>query len=50
MVDGICGSAIFNDQGGVIGFCRYAPKAGLFTDWCMSVAADHLIKGGYSIV
>lgn len=50
MVDGICGSAIWNHEGDVLGLVRYAPKSGHFLDWCLTVAADHLIDGGYSIV
>ncbi|EEQ27769.1 conserved hypothetical protein [Microsporum canis CBS 113480] len=33
LVDGVCGSAIWNDEGNVIGFFRYAPKSGHFLDW-----------------
>ncbi|KAL2783923.1 hypothetical protein BJX66DRAFT_317589, partial [Aspergillus keveii] len=49
MVDGICGSAIWNKDHMVQGFFRYAPAAGLFVDSCLSVAADHLLDKGYSI-
>jgi hypothetical protein len=47
MVDGICGSAIWNDQGMVVGFFRYAPNSGHFKDWCLSVSAEHVIDSGY---
>ena len=50
MVDGVCGSAIWNDDHRVLGFFRYAPVEGLYKDYCLSVAADHLIDGGYSVV
>ncbi|KAM5448520.1 hypothetical protein MaudCBS49596_005314 [Microsporum audouinii] len=50
LVDGVCGSAIWNDEGNVIGFFRYAPKSGHFLDWCMSISSSELIDRGYSIV
>ncbi|KAI9367319.1 hypothetical protein BJX61DRAFT_316587 [Aspergillus egyptiacus] len=50
MVDGICGSAIWEDNRNVIGFSRYAPASGLFADYCLSISADCLLDEGYSIV
>ncbi|EEH02641.1 conserved hypothetical protein [Histoplasma capsulatum G186AR] len=47
--DGICGSAIWNDDGNVIGFFRYAPRSGHFRDWCCAVAADNVIDRGFKI-
>ncbi|QSS53113.1 hypothetical protein I7I53_00276 [Histoplasma capsulatum var. duboisii H88] len=46
----ICGSAIWNGDGDVLGFCRYAPKAGVMKDWCAGIAADELINKGYTLV
>ncbi|DAA78211.1 TPA_exp: Uncharacterized protein A8136_4187 [Trichophyton benhamiae CBS 112371] len=48
--DGMCGSAIWNGQGDVLGFFRYAPKSGHFLDWCMSISSHELVKRGFSIV
>ena len=50
IVDGTCGSAMWNDQGMVIGFFRYAPTSGRFLDWCVTVSAEHIIDNGWSIV
>ncbi|KAL2825017.1 hypothetical protein BDW59DRAFT_172526 [Aspergillus cavernicola] len=50
MVDGMCGSAIWDEEHRVLGFFRYASRTGHFVDWCMTVAADHLINGGYKLV
>ncbi|EER36750.1 conserved hypothetical protein [Histoplasma capsulatum H143] len=47
--DGICGSAIWNGDGDVIGFFRYAPRSGHFLDWCCAVAADNVIDRGFKI-
>ncbi|KAK2802807.1 hypothetical protein FQN50_007213 [Emmonsiellopsis sp. PD_5] len=32
--DGMGGSAIWNEDGDVLGFFRYAPKTGIMKDWC----------------
>jgi hypothetical protein len=48
--DGMCGSAIWDEDGSVIGIFRYAPKTGVMTDWCAGIAADELIDRGYAIV
>lgn len=48
--DGMCGSAIWKEDGSVLGFFHYAPKKGVMVDYCCSVAADELIKEGYSVV
>lgn len=48
--DGVCGSAIWNKNGQVAGFFRYAPKDGHFLDYAYSLAADELMDRGYSVV
>lgn len=48
--DGVCGSAIWDTESRVLGFFRYAPRSGAFMDWCMTIAADHLLDEGYSMV
>lgn len=48
--DGMCGSAIWDEDGSVFGFFRYAPKTGVMTDWCAGIAADELMDRGYTIV
>ncbi|KIM96321.1 hypothetical protein OIDMADRAFT_44520 [Oidiodendron maius Zn] len=48
--DGICGSAIWDEDGTVVGFFRYAPKTGVMTDWCAGIAAKELIERGFTIV
>ncbi|KUM56782.1 hypothetical protein ACN42_g10418 [Penicillium freii] len=47
--DGVRGSAIWNKDGNVIGFFRYAPASGHFLDWCFCVGADHIIERGFKI-
>ncbi|KKK19667.1 hypothetical protein P175DRAFT_0490682 [Aspergillus ochraceoroseus IBT 24754] len=47
--DGVCGSVIWNDDGNVIGFFRYAPRSGHFLDWCLTGASDNVIKRGFKI-
>lgn len=49
-VDGACGSAIWNDDGNVLGFFGYAPASGQFLDWCLAVSVDHLVDRGFTIV
>lgn len=48
--DGICGTAIWTEEGDVLGFFRYAPKDGAMQDWCAGIAADELIKRGFTLV
>jgi hypothetical protein len=48
--DGVCGSAIWTEDGKVIGFFRYAPALGPFQDWCLAVASDNVIEKGFKIV
>ncbi|KAB8239614.1 uncharacterized protein BDW43DRAFT_8965 [Aspergillus alliaceus] len=48
--DGVCGSVIWNENHKALGFFRYAPTSGVFLDWCLSIAADHLIDKSYTIV
>jgi hypothetical protein len=50
MVEGVSGSAMWNEGHRVLGFFRYAPTEGLFRDYCLSVAADHLLEKGYTVV
>ncbi|KAJ5701057.1 hypothetical protein N7488_008605 [Penicillium malachiteum] len=38
MVDGVCGSAIWDENQRVLGFFWYAPKSGHFVDWCYSIS------------
>lgn len=47
--DGVCGSAIWNDDGNVIGFFRYAPRSGHFLDWCLAVGSDNVTERGFKI-
>lgn len=47
--DGICGSAIWNDDGNVLGFFRYAPRSGHFLDWCLVAASNNIIKRGFKV-
>lgn len=46
---GICGSAIWDEDGSVFGFFRYAPNTGVMKDWCAGIAADELMDRGYTI-
>ncbi|KAH8816449.1 hypothetical protein F5884DRAFT_776275 [Xylogone sp. PMI_703] len=48
--DGMCGSAIWREDGDVIGFFRYAPMGGAMKDWCCGTAADELIDRGFTMV
>ncbi len=48
--EGMCGSAIWNEDGDVLGFFRYAPKEGVMRDWCAGIAADELINRGFTLV
>ena len=48
--DGMCGSAIWCEDGDVIGFFRYAPKSGAMKDWCAGIAADELTNRGFTLV
>lgn len=48
--DGMCGSAVWTEDGDVIGFFRYAPKDGAMKDWCAGIAADELINRGFTLV
>lgn len=50
LVDGVCGSAIWNTDHRVLGFLTYAPATGLYKSYCLSIAADHLLDRGYSMV
>ncbi|KAI5862476.1 hypothetical protein GGS23DRAFT_572537 [Durotheca rogersii] len=46
---GMCGSAIWNEDGDVLGFFRYAPTEGVMKDWCAGIAADELIDRGFTL-
>ncbi|KAK4466220.1 hypothetical protein QBC42DRAFT_329279 [Cladorrhinum samala] len=48
--EGMCGTAIWNKEGEVLGFFKYAPKDGVMKDWCAGIAADELINKGYTLV
>lgn len=48
--EGISGSTIWDEGGGVLGFFRYAPKEGVMKDWCAGIAADELIDRGFTLV
>lgn len=50
MVDGVCGSAMWNERGSIVGFVQYAPASGQFKDWCLTVAANYMTERGFSIV
>jgi hypothetical protein len=50
MAEGFRGSAIWNEEHRVLGFFLYAPAEGLFGDYCLSIAADHLLEKGYTVV
>jgi hypothetical protein len=47
--DGVCGSAIWDDDGAVIGFFRYGFSSGHFTDWCVSIASENFISKGFTV-
>ncbi|KAL3473147.1 hypothetical protein BJX99DRAFT_261577 [Aspergillus californicus] len=49
LVDAINRSPIWDDGHRVLGFVRYAPQTGRVMDWCMAVAADSLVDGGYKM-
>jgi len=46
----MCGSAILNENGDVLGFFRYAPKSGVMIDFCMGIAAQELLDRGFTLV
>lgn len=46
----MCGSAMWDKDGNVLGFFRYAPQQGAMVDWCVGIAADELINRGYTPV
>lgn len=48
--DGACGSAIWTEEGDVLGFFRYAPTEGVMRDWCAGTASDEILKRGYTLV
>jgi hypothetical protein len=48
--EGMCGSAIWTEDGDVVGFFRYAPKEGAMKDWCAGIAAEELISRGFTLV
>ena len=50
LVDGTCGSAMWDDNGKVVSFFRYAPRQLPLVDLCQSTACDFLIDGGYKVV
>jgi hypothetical protein len=50
IVDGVCGSAIWDKDHRVLGFSRYVHASGVFKDHCSIIAADHLLDKGYTVV
>ena len=48
--EGVCGSAMWNEDSKVVGFFHWASAAGFMRDWTLSLPADHLIDAGYSLV
>ncbi|POR33919.1 Uncharacterized protein TPAR_05877 [Tolypocladium paradoxum] len=49
----MCGSAIWTEEGDVVGFFRCAPEVGnrgTMQDWCAATAADGLINRGFALV
>ena len=48
--NGVCGSAIRTDEGGVVGFFWYAPSEGAMIDYCCGTASDELVARGYTLV
>ena len=48
--DGGCGSAVWTEDGGVLGFLNYAPREGPMCRWVSCVAADELIGRGLELV
>ncbi|KGO63607.1 hypothetical protein PITC_049890 [Penicillium italicum] len=47
--DGVCGSPIWDKNGNVIGFFRFAPASGHFLDWSFCIGAGHIIERGFKI-
>ncbi|KAJ5843535.1 uncharacterized protein N7525_001276 [Penicillium rubens] len=50
IVDGVCGSPIWDANRRVLGFFRYAHTSGTFKDFCSIIAVDHLLDKGYHVV
>ncbi|KAJ6188110.1 hypothetical protein N7519_003018 [Penicillium mononematosum] len=50
IVDGVCGSAIWDKDHRVLGFFRHARMSGVFKDHCSIIAADHMLDKGYTVV
>ncbi|KAK2795006.1 hypothetical protein FQN52_006885 [Onygenales sp. PD_12] len=48
-VDGAHGSVIWDGDGKILGFFRYAPASGHFVDWRHSLSVDHLIDKGFTV-
>lgn len=49
-VNGSNGSVIWNEDGKIISFFRYAPQKLSFEDWCQGMTCDFLIDGKFTIV
>lgn len=47
--EGTCGSAIWNDEGVVLGFFHYLIEAGEFKGFAASIDASELVRMGYSL-
>ncbi|OJJ42911.1 hypothetical protein ASPZODRAFT_161911 [Penicilliopsis zonata CBS 506.65] len=48
--NGMCGSPIYDQEGRVVSFFRYAPKSGYFLDYVWSISAEVLLEKGYTVV
>lgn len=47
--DGTCGSAIWDDDGVIVGFFHYYIAAGPWAGFAVSVSADEAVKAGYKL-
>ncbi|OAP54118.1 hypothetical protein AYL99_11653 [Fonsecaea erecta] len=47
--EGMCGSAMWDANGNVLGFFRYAAVEGAMKNWRAGIAADELINRGYTL-
>lgn len=47
--DGVCGSAVWNENGQVLGFFRYVVRSEQLRDWCFMVASDNIMEKGFKI-
>ncbi|KAE8421589.1 hypothetical protein BDV36DRAFT_304697 [Aspergillus pseudocaelatus] len=47
--DGVCGSAVWNENGQVLGFFCYAGRPEQLRDWRFMVASDNIMEKGFKI-